>query len=100
MARDITVTPEQLRNAATTIKSLAADYKTQYDALYKETSALGTTWSGKDNVAYINQIDGYKKHFTFMYDCMNSYAAFLLKTAQSYEETQNAVVTEAKKLVN
>lgn len=100
MARDITVTPEQLRNAASSIKSLATDYKTQYDQLYKETNAMATSWSGKDNVAYTTQIDGFKDDFARMYELMNSYAEFLTKTAQAYEDTQNAVVAEAKKLVN
>ena len=33
MGRNIQVTPEQLESAAGRIESLAADYKTQYEAL-------------------------------------------------------------------
>ena len=60
MARTIQVTPEQLESTAGRIESLAADYKTQYDQLYSETNAMASTWSGKDNVAFVQQIDGFK----------------------------------------
>ena len=40
MARVIEVTPEQLETTAGRIEGLAADYKTQYEKLYSETSAM------------------------------------------------------------
>lgn len=100
MARTIQVTPEQLESTASRIESLAADYKTQYDQLYSETNAMATTWSGKDNVAFINQIDGFKDDFAKMHALMLSYADFLRTSAKAYRETQDNIVTEARRLVN
>ena len=100
MARDIQVTPEQLESAAGRIESLAADYKTQYDLLYNETNAMASTWSGKDNVAFTDQIAGFKDDFEKMHSLMIQYADFLKKSAKAYRETQDTVVTEARKLVN
>lgn len=100
MARDIQVTPEMLETAATKIESLAAEYKTQYDSLYDTTNAMATTWSGKDNVAFVLQIDGFKDDFNKMKQLMDQYADFLRKSAKAYRDTQDAIVTEAKKLVN
>ena len=40
MARNIEVTPEMLTTAAASIESMAGDYKTQYETLYKETARL------------------------------------------------------------
>lgn len=100
MARTIQVTPEQLESTAGRIESLAADYKAQYDQLYSETNAMASTWSGKDNVAFVNQIDGFKDDFEKMHTLMLNYADFLRKSAKAYRETQDAVVNEAKKLVN
>ncbi len=100
MARIIEVTPEQLRTTATAIEGLANDYKAQYDNLYKETNAMASTWSGKDNVAYINQINGFKDDLQKMYDLMNKYAEFLRTSAKAYEDTQSAVVANAGKLAN
>lgn len=100
MARTIQVTPEQLESTASRIESLAGDYKTQYDQLYSETSAMASTWNGKDNVAFVTQIDGFKDDFEQMHTLMLNYADFLRKSAKAYRDTQDTVVSEAKKLVN
>ena len=100
MGRNIQVTPEQLESAAGRIESLAADYKTQYEALYSETNAMASTWSGKDNVAFVDQIAGFKDDFEKMHTLMLNYADFLRKSAKAYRETQDTVVSEARKLVN
>lgn len=100
MARTIQVTPEQLDTTAGKIEGLAADYKQQYDLLYSETNAMATSWSGKDNVAFIERIAGFKDDFETMYKLMLNYADFLRKSAKAYRDTQDTVVREAKKLVN
>ena len=98
MARNIQVTPEQLDSAASRIESLAADYKTQYDQLYSETNAMASTWNGKDNVAFTDQIAGFRDDFEKMHTLMLQYADFLRKSARAYRETQDSVVAEARKL--
>ncbi len=100
MARTIQVTPEQLNTTATTIESLATDYKSQYEQLYSETSAMAATWSGKDNTAFVDQIAGFKDDFEKMFNLMNNYVDFLRKSAKAYQDTQDAVVAAAQKLVN
>lgn len=100
MARTIQVTPEQLTSAAGRIEGLAADYKTQYDALYRETNAMASTWQGKDNVAFVEQIEGFKADFEDMHGLMLKYAEFLRASAKAYTTTQDTVTTEARKLVN
>ena len=100
MARNIKVTPELLESAAGSIEGLAADYKTQYEQFYSETNARASTWNGKDNVAFIDQIAGFKDDFEKMYNLMNRYVAFLRDSAKHYRDTQDAVVAQARKLTN
>lgn len=100
MARNIQVTPEQLESAAGRIENLAGDYKTQYDQLYSETNAMASTWNGKDNTAFVDQIAGFKDDFEKMHTLMLNYADFLRKSAKAYRDTQDTVVSEARKLVN
>ncbi len=100
MARTIQVTPELLESTAGRIDGLAADYKTQYDALYSETDAMRSTWQGKDNVAFVDQIAGFKDDFEKMHALMLNYADFLRKSAKAYRDTQDTVTSEARKLVN
>lgn len=100
MARVIEVTPEQLESTAGKIENLAADYQKQYEQLYSETDAMVSTWNGKDNVAFINQIAGFKDDFQKMHTLMLNYADFLRKSAKAYRDTQDAITSEARKLVN
>lgn len=100
MARTIQVTPEQLESAAGRIESLASDYKTQYEALYNQTNAMASTWKGRDNAAFVDQIEGFKEDFAKMQTLMLNYADFLRKSARAYRDTQNTVAAEAHKLVN
>ena len=100
MARTIQVTPEQLDTTAGKIETLAADYKTQYDQLYSKTNAMAATWNGKDNLAFVEQIAGFKDDFERMHTLMLNYADFLRKSAKAYRDTQDSVVKEARKLTN
>lgn len=100
MAKIIQVTPELLESTAGKIEGLAGDYKTQYDQLYSETNAMASTWNGKDNVAFVDQIAGFKDDFEKMHTLMLEYADFLRKSAKGYHDTQDNVVAEARKLVN
>ena len=100
MARDIQVTPEQLETTAGRIETMANSYQEQYKALYEATNAMATTWNGKDNQAFTNQIAGFREDFEKMFKLMNDYAAFLKKSAKAYRDTQDTVTAEAKKLVN
>ena len=100
MARDIRVTPEELVRAAESIESLAGEYKNHYEDLYKNANTMASTWSGKDNMAFIDQINGFQDDFTKMFELMNSYASFLRTSAKSYGDTQENIIISAKKLTN
>ncbi len=100
MSQNIQVTPEQLETDATKIEGLAADYKNQYDLLYKETGAMSSTWNGKDNIAFTDQIAGFKDDFEKMHTLMLNYVDFLRQSAKAYRDTQESVTSEARKLVN
>ena len=100
MGKTIMVTPEMLESVAKEIEGLASDYKAQYEALYRETDSMVSTWQGKDNVAYTERIAGFKDDFGTMYELMNKYADFLRASAESYRRTQDNVVQNAQKLIN
>jgi hypothetical protein len=51
-------------------------------------------------VAFTDQIAGFKDDFEKMQTLMLNYADFLRKSAKAYRDTQDTVVSEARKLVN
>lgn len=100
MAQRIMVTPELLESTAATIEQLANEYKAQYTELYATTGALAQTWTGEDNVAFVNQIEGFKDDLEKMRVLMNRYAEYLRTTAKSYRDTQETITKQARTLVN
>ncbi len=100
MAQTIMVTPELLESTAASIEGLANEYKAQYTELYATTGALAQTWTGEDNVAFVNQIEGFKDDLNTMYNRMNQYAEYLRITAKSYRDTQEAIAKQARTLMN
>lgn len=100
MSKSIRVEPARLEAAAGKIDNQAAEYKKLYEQLYTEVDSMSSAWQGADNLAFTSQIEGFRDDFNAMYTLMTQYAEFLKNSAASYRETQNEVVTQAKKLVN
>ena len=48
----------------------------------------------------VNQIDGFKDDLMKMHNEMLKYADYLRKTAKAYRDTQDTVVSQARKLAN
>ena len=98
--RKITVTPEQLTNAATKIEQSAGEYQRTYTQLYSEVESMRAAWDGADNTAYTAQIKGFEDDFQLMQKLMLDYASFLKTAAKNYEMTQDDIIAQASKLVN
>lgn len=96
----ITVDPEKLTSAASAIETEAGEYKRLYEQLFTETANMRAAWDGADNEAFTNQIEGFRADFNAMYSLMSAYAEFLRQTANTYSNTQNEVISGAKRLAN
>ena len=100
MARSITVDPQKLEAAATAIDNQSADYEKSYRQLFTEVDSMAAAWQGADNLAFTNQIKGFEDDFKAVVSLMKQYSEFLKTSAKTYRQTQDEVVTQAKKLVN
>ena len=99
MARGkIVVETSQLDTAATKVDELANDYEAEYKKLFATVTALEEAWGGEDNVAFTQQIEGFKDDFQRMTRLMKDYADYLRKTAKTYRDTQDTVANKAKTL--
>ena len=96
----IKVTPAELRTVATKIRSQAEDYAKQYTQLFNDVDGMANAWKGKDNTAFTNQIKGFQDDFQSMKALLEEYAAFLDKSANAYEQTQDEITSAAQRLQN
>lgn len=94
----IIVETSRLDSTANQVSSLADQYEQEYGALYGTVTELRNAWDGKDNVAYTDQIEGFRDDFQRMTKLMRQYAEYLHKTAEAYRATQEEIAAQAKQL--
>ncbi len=100
MATTIKVTPQDLQNASGQISSLAGEYKSEYEALFREVHEMQGKWDGQDNTAYTKQVDGFRDDFDNMYKLMIQYSEYLKSTAKAYADAQENIKSAATTLTN
>ena len=97
----IKVTTENLRDAASTVDSLAIEYDKEYAALFQDVETLTSTdYTGDDAAAFRNQVEGFRDDFIKMKQLMNEYADYLRQAATTYEDTQANVKNTIASLQN
>lgn len=99
MARgQIIVDTAQLDTTAARVDTMAGEYENSYTALFNVVQEMQNAWAGEDNVAFTNQIEGFRNDFQNMKQLMRDYAAYLRKSAAAYRETQDNIASTAKTL--
>lgn len=100
MGSSILVDPSRLEAAANNMDSQIAEYKREYNQLFSEVDSMGSAWQGSDNLAFVNQINGFREEFDAMSNLMSEYSSFLKAASNTYNQSQSDVVNGARKLTN
>lgn len=98
MSIKINVDPSRLETSASHIDQQVITYEKNYHRLFQEVDAMATSWQGKDNLAFAQQIKGFQSDFNKMSALMRDYANFLKQSARIYRETQDDRVNQARRL--
>lgn len=96
----IIVNPTKLESVASKIEQGAADYSKLYNQLFTEVEAMKKAWQGVDNIAYTNQIEGFRDDLNKIKQTLEQYSVFLKQSAKLYKNTQEEIVSKAKSLKN
>lgn len=94
----IIVETNRLNSTASRVEQLADQYESEYGSLFGTVRELQNAWSGEDNIAFTNQIEGFRDDFRRMTKLMRDYAAYLRKTADTYRAIRDENVAKAKTL--
>lgn len=92
------VTPEQMRNIASRIDTLAGEYQNLYNNnLFQSlvSGELAEAYKGTDAQALTERIKSYQVPFDAMTTQIKEYANFLRAAATSYENERDALAQEA-----
>ena len=96
--RSIVVEPERLENVALNIEEANQEYDRTYQAIHEQVDKMSASWSGKDNVAFTNQIKTFEDDLRQISIIMRQYADFLHNSARAYRETQDEIYAGANRL--
>jgi WXG100 family type VII secretion target len=92
------VEPERLESIAARIEEANRDYDHSYQAIYIQVDKMSSSWKGKDNTAFTNQIKAFENDLRQISIIMRQYADFLRNSARAYRETQDEIYARAVRL--
>ena len=96
--RIIRVEPGVLEDAANKVEQSCDDYDFILTKLYNDVDRMQTSWTGKDNVAFTDQLRNYQDSMIKISAVMRQYVMFLRNSARAYKETQDELFNQAGRL--
>ena len=96
----LNVDPPELHRASDTFKRLAGDYNTEYNNLLNIASTMGEAWKAADNLAFVDQINGFCDDLAAMVAHLNQASQALTMQAKNYENTRDHNVSSVRTLAN
>jgi len=96
----LVVDPPELHRAAGKFSELAGEYTSVYNRLLNTASTMGTAWQAADNLAFVDQINGFLDDLQAMTAHLNQASQALIRQAQNYESTRDNNVSSVRTLTN
>lgn len=96
--RKINVDPESLIRSSNIIDDKIQNFNLLQHQLNDGVNTLQQAWSGKDNIAFTNQIKSYQNVIKSISVILGQYSDFLKNSANAYSQTQEELYSEALKM--
>jgi len=100
MGKQIRVTPSELGAAADRLTDLSEGYTQIYTQLLQQAGTMGSAWEGEDNLAFVEQINGFCQELKDMATKLVSAADALRLQKSNYENRQSDNIAQVRKLTN
>lgn len=100
MGKKIRVTPQELDIASKKIAGLSETYTGIYTQLLTIAGTMGEAWEGEDNLAFVDQINGFNEELKAMADKLMTASQALDNQRANYVATQEHNIAQVRKLTN
>lgn len=100
MGKKIRVTPEEVEAASKKMAELSTTYTEIYTQLLQEAGTMGEAWESDDNLAFVDQINGFCDDLKRMADKLKVASDTLHQQKLKYEERRDNNIAQIKKLTN
>jgi WXG100 family type VII secretion target len=94
------VDPPELHKASEKFAQLAGDYTDVYTRLLNTASTMGEAWKSADNLAFVDQINGFCDELKAMVSHLEQASQALKNQAKNYETTRDDNITGVRTLTN
>lgn len=94
------VDPPELHKASQKLIQLSGEYTGVYGRLINTASTMGEAWKAADNLAFVEQINGFCDDLRAMAEHLDLAAQTLEQQALNYESTRDNNITSVKQLAN
>lgn len=91
---------DDMEKAAKRLQELSEIYTEIYKQLMQEANTMGAAWEGADNLAFVEQINGFTEELKTMAAKISSASQALDKQRANYVARQDNNITQVKKLIN
>jgi len=96
----IVVDPPELHAASGAFQQIAGDYTQVYQSLLNTASTMGSAWQAADNLAFVDQINGFCHSLQKMVQHLEQASQALTLQANNYESARDHNVASVRTLVN
>ena len=101
MGKQISVASfDDMAKASQKLQSLSETYTEIYTQLMQKAGTMGAAWEGADNLAFVEQINGFTEELKAMAAKLSTASQALDKQRANYVARQDNNITQVKKLVN
>ena len=100
MGKTIRVNPEAIGRTANQLDEYSESYTSIYTQMMQLASTMGQAWEGEDNLAFVEQINGFCDDLKSMADKMKNSAQTLRTQRDNYVNRQNDNIAQVRKLTN
>ncbi|MDR6121350.1 WXG100 family type VII secretion target [Bacillus sp. SLBN-46] len=100
MGKRIKVTPQELETASKKLTELSETYTGIYTQLMQAAGTMGEAWEGEDNLAFVDQINGFNEDLKNMADKLATASQALVAQRANYVATQENNMVQVRKLTN
>ena len=91
---------EEMKNASRRLQELSDSYTEIYTQLMNEANTMGSAWDGADNLAFVEQINGFTEELKTMAEKISLASQALAQQCQNYIDRQNFNIAQVKKATN
>ena len=91
---------EDMAKASQRLQSISESYTEIYTQLMQAANTMGSAWESADNLAFVEQINGFTEELKAMAAKLSVASQTLDKQRANYIAQQDNNITQVKKLIN